>query len=594
MEKQEILSKTTLFKKTLPYIKQEKKLFIITIILSIVISILSAVTPFITKRILDVYLPNYEYNMVAKALIVYGVIVFVTVITRYIYQYANQLTGMHIEKTVREKAIRKIDYLPVDYYSLEPDGKIVAKITSDSAGVRVFYTTLFSIFNALLNIIIVYVGVIVLEPRLALLIIVLVPILLLWITVYRKKVHKFYVDLRETGSKITGKLNELITGALIIQDFNQEEEMLDDYRALCKKYIHNERKANTVNIYFGWELLSLIKRTAEVCLLLFLGFQSIEVAEITISVGLVAAFVENLDKMINPVNAIFNNLNELEDSMVGATRVFLFIDETNDTRILDGKEAPKEIAGEVEFKNIRFAYVDDKYVLDDISLHVEAGKTIGIVGHTGSGKSSMMNLLLGYNDYQEGSLLVDGVDIKEYNKASYRKNLGIVLQTPALFAGTIKSNITMERDCYSDEEIINVLKAVGAGYMLEKTDLGINMPISFRGENLSLGEKQLISFARILLRNPKILVLDEATANIDSETEEQIKKAMDVVSKGRTTFIIAHRLSTIKNADEIIVLDQGKIVGRGTHDTLYNNCKHYKDMYDSQFKNNNINCKNAD
>ena len=206
----------------------------------------------------------------------------------------------------------------------------------------------------------------------------------------------------------------------------------------------------------------------------------------------------------------------------------------------------------------------------------------------------MMNLLLGYNDYQEGSLLVDGVDIKEYNKASYRKNLGIVLQTPALFAGTIKSNITMERDCYSDEEIINVLKAVGAGYMLEKTDLGINMPISFRGENLSLGEKQLISFARILLRNPKILVLDEATANIDSETEEQIKKAMDVVSKGRTTFIIAHRLSTIKNADEIIVLDQGKIVGRGTHDTLYNNCKHYKDMYDSQFKNNNINCKNAD
>ena len=450
------------------------------------------------------------------------------------------------------------------------------------------------IITALLNIIIVYVGVIVLEPRLALLIIVLVPILLLWITVYRKKVHKFYVDLRETGSKITGKLNELITGALIIQDFNQEEEMLDDYRALCKKYIHNERKANTVNIYFGWELLSLIKRTAEVCLLLFLGFQSIEVAEITISVGLVAAFVENLDKMINPVNAIFNNLNELEDSMVGATRVFLFIDEANDTRILDGKEAPKEIAGEVEFKNIRFAYVDDKYVLDDISLHVEAGKTIGIVGHTGSGKSSMMNLLLGYNDYQEGSLLVDGVDIKEYNKASYRKNLGIVLQTPALFAGTIKSNITMERDCYSDEEIINVLKAVGAGYMLEKTDLGINMPISFRGENLSLGEKQLISFARILLRNPKILVLDEATANIDSETEEQIKKAMDVVSKGRTTFIIAHRLSTIKNADEIIVLDQGKIVGRGTHDTLYNNCKHYKDMYDSQFKNNNINCKNAD
>jgi ATP-binding cassette subfamily B protein len=194
-----------------------------------------------------------------------------------------------------------------------------------------------------------------------------------------------------------------------------------------------------------------------------------------------------------------------------------------------------------------------------------------------------MNLLLGYNDYQEGNLLVDGVDIKTYNKTSYRKNLGIVLQTPALFAGTIKSNITMERE-YSDEEVINVVKAVGAEYMLSKTEYGINMPISFKGENLSLGEKQLISFARILLRNPKILVLDEATANIDSETETRIKQAMDVVAKGRTTFIIAHRLSTIKDADKIVVLDKGKIVGEGTHQSLYEVCDIYKDMYDSQFK----------
>ena len=287
--------------------------------------------------------------------------------------------------------------------------------------------------------------------------------------------------------------------------------------------------------------------------------------------------------MINPINAIFNNLNELEDSMVGATRVYMFIDEANDTRIHTGLEAPNDIKGVVDFKNITFAYVEGKNVLNDVSLHVDAGKTIGIVGHTGSGKSSLMNLLLAYNDNQEGSLMVDGVDIKEYNKASYRKNLGIVLQTPALFAGTIKSNITMERE-YSDEDVIRVLKSVGAGYMLEKTEFGINMPISFRGENLSLGEKQLISFARVLLRNPKILVLDEATANIDSDTENKIKHAMDVVSKGRTTFIIAHRLSTIKNADEIIVLDKGKIVGKGTHDTLYSECLEYKDMYDSQFK----------
>lgn len=583
MAKDESLSKKTLFKRTLPYIRKEKKLFFITLLFSILIAVLSAFTPFITKAILDEYLPNQQYNRIVLALILYAGITFIMVISRYAFQYLNTLTGMHIEKNIREEAIRKIDYLPVDYYSLEPDGKIVAKITSDSSGVRTFYTTMFSIFNALLNIVIIYSGVLILEPMLGILILILVPILLIWITVYRRKVHRYYVDLRETGSRITGKLNELITGALIIQDFNQEEEMLNDYRALVRRYVHNDRKANTINIYFGWELLSMIKRLAEISLLMFLGFSTLNVGGVVISVGLISAFSENLDKMINPVNAIFNNLNELEDSLVGATRVYMFIDEANDSRILDGESAPQEIKGEVDFKHIRFAYVEDKYVLDDISLHIDAGKTIGIVGHTGSGKSSMMNLLLGYNDYQEGSLCVDGVDIKTYNKASYRKNLGIVLQSPALFAGTIKSNITMERE-YSDAEVIRVLEAVGAGYMLKKSEYGLYMPISFRGENLSLGEKQLISFARILLRNPKILVLDEATANIDSDTENRIKHAMDVVSKGRTTFIIAHRLSTIKNADEIIVLDKGKIVGKGSHASLYETCAPYKDMYDSQFK----------
>ena len=578
----ELLKKTDLLKRTIPYIKKELGFFILTIIVCLITAGLSAFTPFITKHIIDVLLPSNDYYGIINALVLYGIVIVLLAIARYIFQYINTLTGMHIEKRIREEAINKINYLPVDYFSLEPDGKIVSKITSDSGGVRVFYTTMFSIFNAIINILIVYIGVIILEPMLGLLILIILPIILIWITLYRKKVHTFYLDLRETGSRITGKLNELITGALIIQDFNQEDEMLDEYRTLCKRYVKNDRKANSVNIYFGWELLSFIKRGAEIALLMYLGFTSINVAGAVISIGLVSAFVENLDKMINPINAIFQNLNELEDSLVGSTRVFGFIEEADDTRTHDGNEAPLAINGEVDFENITFAYVEGKNVLHNLSLHVDAGKTIGIVGHTGSGKSSLMNLLLGYNDYQEGSLKVDGVDIKEYNKASYRRNLGIVLQTPALFAGTIKSNVTMDRE-YSDEEVIKVLEYVGAGYMLNKTEMGINMPISFRGENLSLGEKQLISFARILLRNPKILVLDEATANIDSDTENKIKHAMDVVAKGRTTFIIAHRLSTIKNADEIIVLDKGIIVGKGTHDELYENCSVYKDMYDSQF-----------
>lgn len=581
--KKEGYSKGTLFKKTLPYIFREKKLVIVTLMLAIGVAGLTTITPLITKKVLDEYIPASDMSKVLWALLIYLALTIVVVMMRYFLQYLQTLTGMHIEKHIREEAIRKIDYLPVDYYSLEPDGKIVAKITSDSNGVRTFYMTMFSIVNALINIIIVYVGLIILEPMLGLIILALVPIILVWITVYRRKVHGYYLDLRETGSRITGKLNELISGALIIQDFNQETQMMGEYKDLVNRYNYNDVKANTINIYFGWELLIALKRLTEVAILYFLGFEAINVGGILVTAGLITTFLNYIDRMINPINAIFNNLNELEDSLVAANRVYMFLDEANDTRILDGESAPEQIKGEVEFKHIQFAYIEDNYVLKDLSLKVEAGKKIGIVGHTGSGKSSLMNLLLGYNDYQSGELLVDGVDIKTYNKASYRKNLGIVLQTPALFAGTIKSNVTMERD-YSDEEVLEVLKEVGADYLLDKSDLGLEMPISFKGENLSLGEKQLISFARILLRKPKILVLDEATANIDSETELKIKHAMDVVAKGRTTFIIAHRLSTIKDADEIVVLDHGVIVGRGSHSSLYETCPIYKDMYDSQFE----------
>ena len=586
-----VYGKQELLKKTIPYIKKEWKTFLVAFILVFVIAFLQTYTPLLTKSILDDYILNgsytndLKYQAITRLLVLYGILTIGMVVARYFMQYFMSLTGMNIERRLRNDAIRKIDYLPVDYYSLEPDGKIVSKITNDSNGVRVFFETMFSIFQALINIVVVYVGIIYLMPSLGLILLVLVPILLIWVTIYRRRVHGYYQDLRETGSRITGKLNELITGALVIQDFNQEESMLGDYKALVNRYNYNDKKANTVAAYFGWELLMLIKRIAEVAILVYFGFRYFEVGGTVITVGLVTTFTDYLTRMINPVNAIFNNLNELEDSMVGANRVYLFMDEANDTRVLDGAKAPKDINGDVEFKDVWFSYVKGKPVLKGISLKVPAGKNIGIVGHTGSGKSSLMNLLLAYNDYDSGSILVDGVDIKTYNKQSYRQNLGIVLQTPALFAGTIKSNLTMERDIYTDDEIRQVLLEVGAKDLLDKNGNDINAPISFRGENLSLGEKQLISFARILLRNPKILVLDEATANIDTETENKIKHAMDVVCQNRTTFIIAHRLSTIKDCDEIIVLNDGVIVGKGDHKYLYETCDVYKEMYDSQFKN---------
>ena len=589
MAKYDKYNKRGLYRRTLPYFLKNKWKVLICILFTVATAVLTTITPRITKTVLDDYFLNTtllykeRFDGVTKLMIYYTILTVFIVILRYAQNYILNLIGMNIERGVREDAIKKVNQLPVDYFSLEPDGKIVAKITSDSNGVRTFFTVMFSLGNAIINLIAVYVGLVLLEWRIGIILFFAVPIILLWVTVYRKKVHNYYTELRETSSRITGKLNELISGALIIQAFNQEEYMLDGYEDLVTNYNEQDKRVNTISIYFGWELLTFIKRIIEASILIYFGINIINFGEFVVTAGMITTFSDYLDRMVRPINMIFNNLNELEDSLVAANRVYMFMDEADDYRIFDGLEAPDSIEGHVEFKNVHFSYVENKEVLRGIDLDVLPGESIGIVGHTGSGKSSLMNLLLQYNDYQSGEILVDSKPIHIYNKASYRRNLGIVLQTPALFAGTLKSNVTLERE-YSDEEVIRVLEEVGAKYIIDKHPLGIYQPVSFKGENLSLGEKQLISFARILLRNPKILVLDEATANIDTQTELKIKHAMDVIQKGRTTFIIAHRLSTIKDCTRIIVLDHGLIKGEGTHESLYETNSIYKDMYDSQYE----------
>ncbi|MCR5349980.1 MAG: ABC transporter ATP-binding protein/permease, partial [Acholeplasmatales bacterium] len=458
----EVMKKSALIGRTIPYIKKEKWLFFLTLILCICAAVLNASTSFILKAILDKYLPNENFKMVKFAILGYGGIIILVFGFRYLFSFVNTITGMRIEKRIREDAILKINHLPVDYFSLEPDGKIVAKITSDSAGVRIFYTKMFDIFSAIINIIVVYIAIILLKPILGLVTLVIVPILLIWVTVYRKWVHKYFVDQRETGSRITGKLNENIVGTPIIQDFNNEDIILDEYRQLLSHYVKCDRRTARLNNTFGFELLSLLKSLLKIGLLVFLAYQVINKKDFAsaLSAGLIGALVDNIDKMITPFSTIFDNLNELEDSMVGATRCYMFIDEKNDSKIFDGKKDIKEIEGNVEFSHVNFGYVENTYVLKDFSLKIDKGQTVGIVGATGAGKSSLMNLLLRYNDYEEGSIKLDDMEIKEYNKQEYRKQLGIVLQTPAIFSGTIKSNVTMEREV-SDDEVINALNQVG-------------------------------------------------------------------------------------------------------------------------------------
>ncbi|HEY8395397.1 MAG TPA: ABC transporter ATP-binding protein, partial [Bacilli bacterium] len=290
-------------------------------------------------------------------------------------------------------------------------------------------------------------------------------------------------------------------------------------------------------------------------------------------------YIEYLEKLTTPISDIFNNLNSFEDSLVSATRVFEFLDEEEDTGL--GKVTDLKLKGEVEFQNIRFKYDEDNYVLKDISFKVKPGQFIGLVGKTGSGKTTLMSLLERFYDLREGKILVDGVDYLTYSKQDIRNNIGIILQDPAVFEGTIKSNIAFGTDT-DDEVIEDLLERIGARKFVEGLEYGIHTPVNYMGENLSAGEKQLIAFARILLRNPAIIILDEATANIDSETESLIQEALSVLSQERTTFVVAHRLSTIRNADMIYVLDNGKIIESGNHQELYAKENGvYRSMYDA-------------
>ena len=298
-----------------------------------------------------------------------------------------------------------------------------------------------------------------------------------------------------------------------------------------------------------------------------------------ITAGALYLYVTYINKIFDPIREIFANLNALEDSFVASSRIFDFLDQEED-KYLGFDERPN-FKGDIKFKDINFAY-DEALVLKDVNIHVKSGEFIGLVGHTGSGKSTLMVLLQRFYDLKEGQILIDDVDFMEYTKQEVRSNIGYVLQEPALFSGTIKSNITFGIEA-SDSEVEKVLELIGAKKFVKDYPKGIHTELAYLGGNLSTGEKQLLSFARILLRNPSILILDEATANIDTETEILIQNALKVLAEGRTTFVVAHRLSTIRNADNIFVLDDGRVVESGTHDELYNLNGKYRAMYEAQY-----------
>lgn len=497
----------------------------------------------------------------------------------YGQKYMLQVSANRIIQRMRVDVFAHIQRLPLPYFDNLPAGKVVARVTNDTEAIReLFVNVLGSFFTSGIYLIGIFAALFLLDIRLALVCLLILPIMAIWITLYRKFASRFNQVIRARISDINGMINESIQGMPIIRAFRREKETKREFDELNEELFAYQNKMLRLNASASFNLVLALRNIAFVIFIWYFAGGSAGVGSV-ISLGVMYAFVDYLTRLFQPITQIVNQLAQLEQARVAAERVFELLDEPG-TDVDTGK-IPR-FKGDVQFQNVSFAYKDEEYVLKNISFEARKGETVALVGHTGSGKSSIINLLFRFYDVKQGAILIDGRNVLEMPKQLVRRHMGIVLQDPFLFTGTIRSNISLDDPSISRERVEKALYDVGGEQLLRTLPGGFDEPVIEKGSTLSAGQRQLISFARALAFDPAILILDEATASIDTETEAIIQRALDVVKAGRTTFIIAHRLSTIKNADQILVLDHGEIVERGNHDELMQKQGKYYQMYQLQ------------
>ncbi|WP_329767249.1 ABC transporter ATP-binding protein [Bacillus nitratireducens] len=510
-----------------------------------------------------------------------GYFALLVVVSLFAYgkQFFLQKAANKIIQIMREDVFSHIQTLPIRYFDHLPAGKIVSRVTNDTEAIRDLYVTVLATFvSSIIYIIGIFAALFLLDVKLAALCLLIIPILIVWAIMYRKYASVYNHKMRSRLSDINGTVNESIQGMPIIQAFRQERETKKEFEELNGDYFKYQNKILNLNAATSHNLVSVLRNIAFTGVIWYFGGASLSASGL-LSLGILYAFVDYLTRLFSPITNMVNQLANLEQARVASERVFELLEEKGEA--VEEERMPR-LNGNVKFDNVSFSYNGKDEVLKNISFEAKQGETVALVGHTGSGKSSIMNVLFQFYEFQKGKLTIDGHDVTEMPKQATREHMGIVLQDPFLFSGTVASNVSLENEKISKDRIVKALRDVGA----ERFANNIDEEITEKGSTLSTGERQLISFARALAFDPAILILDEATSSIDTETEAMIQQALEVVKKGRTTFIIAHRLSTIKSADQIIVLDRGTILEKGSHDELMKKRGRYYDMYKTQMEGN--------
>jgi ATP-binding cassette, subfamily B, multidrug efflux pump len=578
-----------LLKRVFGYAKPYRSMFLWSVALTIGLALLAPTRPLLIEHTVDTYIANNDGSGLINMTIVMTILLVIQSVAQYYHTWLTNILGQSVIRDLRIHVFNHISNLRLKYFDRTPIGQLITRTVSDLETIaEIFSEGLIVIIGDILQIAAIIICMFLYSWKLALIVLLPMPLLILASYLFKEAIKSAFQEVRTQVSHLNTFLQEHITGISIIQYFGREDQELKKFKEINGRHRDAHIRSNWYySIFFPVvEIISAVSTG----LLIWYGSRMILNEEVVTSFfkevnagpGLVIAFIMFTNMLFRPIRELADKFNILQMGMVGADRIFSVLD-THEETVNNGRLAPANMNGQIEFDKVWFAYNDENWVLKDISFTVKPGEILALVGATGAGKSSTINILNRFYEIGRGSVRIDGIDLREYEVGYLRSQIATVLQDVFLFSSSIASNITLNNDQITRDKIIKAAMDVGAHEFIERLPGGYDYLVMERGATLSAGQAQLISFIRALVYDPKILVLDEATSSVDTETEHLIQSAINKLMQGRTSIVIAHRLSTIQNADKIIVLDHGEIKEVGSHQELLKLDGYYKRLYDLQF-----------